>query len=58
MAIIILQQDWRLLACHHEQEATDQQYMTRIDDFCMQTLENAYTMKQKKNCKTSFKPAT
>lgn len=51
MAIIRLQQDWRLLVYSYWQKVTNQWYMIRTDDVSIQVFENVYTDKQKKNPK-------
>lgn len=51
MAVIRLQEDWRLLACYYCQKVTNQQYMIRRDDFYIQVFESVYTKKQEKNNK-------
>lgn len=57
MAIIRLQQDWRLLAFYYWQKVTNQWYMIRRDDFSIQAFENVYTNKQEKP-QTSYKSVT
>lgn len=53
MGIISLQQDWRLLACPHEQEVRGAAVYDwdGMDDLCMLMFENAYTMEQKRFAK-------
>lgn len=50
MGMISLQQDWRLLACPHEQEVRGAAVYDRdgMDDLRMLTPENAYAMEQKR----------
>lgn len=48
MAVIRLQQDWRLLAYNYWQKVTNQWYVIRRDDFSIQVFESVYTKQQEK----------